>query len=526
MKPLKVKSKNTAKNTLNNTQKKIINKAKKYILAIDQGTTGTTVGIFNSNGILLNKAYRAYPQIYPKPGWVEQDSNKIWATVSYTIKKLFKLNTKYKNNILAIGITNQRETFVPWCRETQEPLYNAIVWQCRRTSEQCNNLKKRGLEKKIRKITGLTIDPYFSASKMRWLLDNSIKVREANKKGRLCFGTIDSFIISRLTKGESFCTDFSNASRTGLLDITKLSYSEDLLKLYGIKKESLPEVLDSNSLFGKTKSLGFIPDDIPIYGVLGDQQSALFGQKCFKKLDLKMTFGTGSFLLLNTGANIVSSKNSLLSTIAWRLKGRNTTYALEGGAFMCGAAVQWFRDNLGAIKNSRDIEKLALSVESTDGVQFIPAFSGLGAPNWIPEAKAMILGMSRGTTKAHIARAILKSLAFQNVELVHAMESDLQTKIKNIKVDGGAVTNNLLMQMQADYLSKNIFVPENKESTLVGAAFMAGHGAGLWTLNELQKIKKKPKIYSSKLEKIVRDRHLNEWSNVVAICRLAAKKGF
>jgi glycerol kinase len=406
-----------------------------------------------------------------------------------------------------------------WDAITHKPIYNAIVWQCRRTQELCQKLKKRGLEKKIKSKTGLVLDPYFSGTKINWILKNVSGAMEKAKQGNLRAGTIDTFILWRLTQGAAFKTDVSNASRTMLMNLKTTDWDDELLKIFEVPKNLLPEIADSAGIFGKTQGLGLIPNGVPISGIAGDQQAALFGQTCFDIGEVKCTYGTGSFILINTGPKLVYSKSNLLTTVAWRLPKQKTVFALEGGAFICGAAVQWLRDSLGIISSSSEVESLAKSVSSTDGVVFVPALTGLGAPHWKPNARGMILGLTRGSTKAHIARATLQAMAFQNSEIFSAMEKDLNKKIKSIKVDGGASSNNLLMQMQADSIGIKVIRPENIESTSMGAAYLAGIGCGMW--KDVQEIRKRWKInqdFQSAISAKQRIADLKYWQRAIKSC--------
>lgn len=462
---------------------------KNYILAIDQGTTGTTVALMDQTGTILKRVTTDYPQIYPKPGWVEHDPEVIWNTVTKGIEQTIGSDASIAKKIAAVGITNQRETVLAWDSESGKPLYNAIVWQCRRTTEFCLKLKKKGLEKIIKKKTGLVIDPYFSSSKINWLIQNIPEVKKGVKNGKVRFGTIDSFLIWKLSGGEHK-TDVSNASRTQLMNIKTGKWDSELLKIFGVPEGSLPEISPSSGIFATTKGLQYLPEGVPISGVAGDQQAALFGQACFASGMAKCTFGTGSFLLMNTGHEMVPSQYGMLTTVAWQLSGqKKLTYALEGGAFICGAAVQFLRDQMGFIKNASEIEKLALSVPDAGGVEFIPALAGLGAPYWRPDARGVICGLTRGTNRGHIARATLEAMALQNVDILVAMQKDLRKKLKEVRVDGGAAANSLLMQIQSDYLGVMIRRPQVIETTVAGAAFLAGLGVGLWSdLEDIEKI--------------------------------------
>ncbi|MES3037551.1 MAG: glycerol kinase GlpK [Bdellovibrionota bacterium] len=459
----------------------------KYIIAIDQGTTSTRSCVFDVNGKAISQSQVPFAQIYPQPGWVEHDPKEIWTTTVKTLKEAIEKARIKPDQIAAIGITNQRETVVMWDRKTQQPVYNAIVWQCRRTTETCEKIKRAKKESFIYRKTGLVVDPYFSATKIQWLLKEA--KRQKKNIADLNAGTIDTFLLWKLTGGSSFATDVSNASRTMLMNIGTLKWDKELLSFFKVPASLLPQIMPSDSLFGKTKGLGFLPDGIPIHGILGDQQAALFGQAAFAKGDAKCTFGTGSFILVNTGAKRIVSKHKLLATLAWQTKGSPPVYALEGGAFVCGAAVQWLRDGLGIIKKSEDIEDLARSVQSSEGVEFVPALTGLGAPEWRPEARGVITGLTRGTSKAHIARATLEAMALQNADILESMEKDMGQRMKSLRVDGGASRNDLLMQMQADFLSLRVVRPHNLETTVLGAAYMAGLGAGVYgSLKEIEKI--------------------------------------
>lgn len=491
---------------------------KDFILAIDQGTTGTAVHLVDREGAIRFSSDQEFPQIYPHPGWVEHDPRAIWNSVTDGIRKVIEKSGASGSQISAIGITNQRETVMVWDRATHQPVMNAIVWQCRRTTEFCEKLKKRGLGPVIAKKTGLVIDPYFSASKIRWILDQNSAWAKRAKSGELACGTIDSFLLWKLSGGKSHRTDVSNASRTQLMNIEKRCWDPELLKIFGVPAGLLSEISCCNDEHGFTHGVPGLPDGIPIRGMIGDQQSALFGQACFEAGTSKCTFGTGSFLLMNTGAKRVSSKSGLLTTIAWQLQGeKSLTYALEGGAFICGAAVQWLRDEMGFIHESSDVEGLANQVASTDGVQIVPAFVGLGAPHWDPEARGLICGMTRGTKPAHFARAVLEAMALQNVDILLAMEKDSGKKLRSVRVDGGAVENNLLMQMQADFLGVTVERPKNIESTSLGAAFVAGLGAGFWSSkDDIRKVWKSDRTFQPAMKPPQRKLRLAEWGRAIA----------
>jgi glycerol kinase len=485
----------------------------RYIIAIDQGTTSSRTAIVNQAGGLVNQANEDFPQIFPQPGWVEHDPEDIWRTTLNTLKKTLEQTRIRGDQIAAIGITNQRETVVVWDRKTGKPIYNAIVWQCRRTQDVCEKLKRNNKEKMVTKKTGLVIDPYFSGSKIQWILKNVPGAKEKARKGELAAGTIDSFLLWRLTGGESHKTDVSNASRTMLMNIHTGWWDEELLKLFEVPEALMPEIAPSSGEFGVTKGLGFLPDGVPIAGMAGDQQAALFGQTCFDAGDVKCTFGTGSFILLNTGTKPVDSKARLLTTIAWKLRDQKMVYALEGGAFICGAAVQWLRDGLQFFQHSSEVEKLAASVPNSEGVEFVPALTGLGAPHWNAEARGVICGLTRGSTKAHVARATLEAMALQNVDILTAMQKDLGKKLKSIKVDGGASANNLLMQLQADYSATQVVRPQIVESTAIGAAYLAGLGVGFWkNTDEIKKIWKIDQDFKVVMAAKERTQRLARWA--------------
>lgn len=489
---------------------------KKYIMAIDQGTTSTRTIIVDQVGSLVAEAQQAYRQIFPKPGWVEHNLEDIWFSTTNTMKDALKKAGIDGHQVVGIGITNQRETVGLWDRRSGQPLHHAIVWQCRRTQSLCESLRKKKKQLLISKKTGLVLDPYFSATKIQWLLKNVKGALPRARKGELAAGTIDTFLLWKLSAGLSHRTDVSNASRTMLMNIHTGKWDAELMKLFGVPASLLPEICPSSGEFGRTKGLGFLPDGIPIAGIAGDQQAALFGQSCFEVGEAKCTFGTGSFLLMNTGKIAVRSRSRLLTTIAWQLKDQPLVYALEGGAFVCGAAVQWLRDGLGLIEKSSDVEALANSVSSAEGVEFVPALTGLGAPHWKPEARGVICGLTRGSTKAHIARATLEAMALQNAEILLAMQKDLGKKLKSVKVDGGASSNNLLMQLQADYLGTEIIRPQQLETTAMGAAYLAGLGVGLWASpREIQKIWKKQRAFKSQMTTKSRSLRLKAWQTAV-----------
>ncbi|WP_343534845.1 glycerol kinase GlpK [Pedobacter sp.] len=449
-----------------------------YILSLDQGTTSSRAIVFNHSGEIIAIAQKEFTQIYPQAGWVEHNPSEIWSTqLSVATEVIAKANLTAAD-IKAIGITNQRETTVVWDKTTGKPIHNAIVWQDRRTSEYCNSIKKQGLSQKIQEKTGLIIDSYFSATKVKWILENIEGAREKADKGELAFGTVDSWLIWNLTAGKVHVTDVSNASRTMLYNIHSLTWDKDLLELFSIPSSMLPEVKSSSEVYGTTAG-NILAAQIPIAGIAGDQQSALFGQMCTQPGMVKNTYGTGCFMLMNIGKTPKTSTNNLLTTIAWQINGE-VNYALEGSIFIAGAIVQWLRDELGLIEKSADVEQLAKKVEDTQGVYIVPAFAGLGAPYWNQDARGTITGITRGTNKSHIARAALESIAYQTMDVLNAMQADAGTPISELRVDGGATTNNLLMQFQADLLNCKVVRPEVTEVTAIGAAYLAGLATGFW----------------------------------------------
>ncbi|NLY66166.1 MAG: glycerol kinase GlpK [Tissierellia bacterium] len=456
---------------------------KKYILALDQGTTSSRAIIFNHKGEIVKIAQKEFTQYYPKPGWVEHDPMEIWGSQSGVAREVIETAGIRPEEIAAIGITNQRETTVIWDKNTGRPIYNAIVWQCRRTAAICEELKRRGLEDYIRDNTGLVIDAYFSATKIKWILDNVEGAREKAEKGELLFGNIDTWLIWNLTRGKVHVTDYSNASRTMLYNIKELKWDDRLLKELNIPKSVLPEVKPSSHVYGYTDPDIFGGLRIPIAGVAGDQQAALFGQACFKAGMAKNTYGTGCFLLMNTGDEMVKSKNGLITTIAWGIDGK-VEYALEGSIFVAGAVVQWLRDELKLIHDAKDSEYFAKKVEDSNGVYLVPAFTGLGAPYWDMDARGVIVGLTRGANKNHIIRAALESIAYQTRDVLEVMEEDSGIKLKELRVDGGAAANNFLMQFQSDILGVPIKRPNIIETTALGAAYLAGLAVGFWSCRE------------------------------------------
>lgn len=458
----------------------------KLILTLDQGTTSSRAILFNKNGKIISLAQKEFTQIYPKPGWVEHDPMEIWSTQASVITEAILKENLKADNIAAIGITNQRETTVVWDRQTGLPVYNAIVWQDRRTAEHCDDLKQKKLDKLIQEKTGLVLDAYFSATKIQWILNNVAGAREKAESGKLAFGTIDSWLIWNLTEGGLHITDVSNASRTMLFNINTLQWDDELLEIFQIPKSLLPQVKSSSEKYGETsgKLLG---TKVPVAGIAGDQQAALFGHVCIRPGMVKNTYGTGCFMLMNIGDKPILSKNNLITTIAWRI-GNDVQYALEGSIFIAGAVVQWLRDELKIIETASQIEELAMNVEDSGGVYLVPAFAGLGAPYWNQYARGTMFGITRGTNRNHFCRAALESIAFQVMEVLKAMESDSGIQIKELRVDGGATQNNFLLQFQADILNADVVRPEVTEVTAIGAAYLAGLAVGFWeNVEEIQK---------------------------------------
>lgn len=459
---------------------------KQYILALDQGTSSSRAIVFDEKGTTCAVAQKEFRQIFPKSGWVEHDPHEIWSSQASVIAEAITTLDINGLNIAGIGITNQRETTIVWDSETEEPVYNAIVWQDRRTSDYCDELKKQGVTDMIRQKTGLIIDAYFSATKIKWILDNVPGARKRAEKGKLLFGTVDTWLIWRLTRGEVHVTDVSNASRTMLFNINTLEWDQELLDLFGIPRSMMPEVKSSSEVYGHTKTTIFA-HKVPISGIAGDQQAALFGQMCTEPGMVKNTYGTGCFLLMNSGEKPILSKNNLITTIAWKI-GDKVNYALEGSIFVGGSVVQWLRDGLHVINSSSEVEALASQVPDTGGVYFVPALTGLGAPWWDQYARGTIIGISRGTTTAHIARAALEGIAYQTLDITAAMSLDAGIPLKELKVDGGASRNNLLMQFQADILGTRVIRPKVVETTAMGAAYLAGLAVGYWSsIDEIRK---------------------------------------
>jgi glycerol kinase len=487
---------------------------KKYILALDQGTTSSRAILFDKTGQMVGVAQKEFTQIYPKPGWVEHDPMEIWGTQSGVAREVLETKGIRPQEVAAIGITNQRETTVVWDKNTGKPIYHAIVWQDRRTAGICDELKEKGLESYIRENTGLVVDAYFSGTKVKWILDNVEGAREKAARGDLLFGTIDTWLIWNLTRGKVHVTDYSNASRTMLYNIKELKWDEKLLDELGIPASMLPEVRPSSENYGVTDRETFGGAEIPIAGVAGDQQAALFGQTCFEPGTAKNTYGTGCFMLMNTGEKAVSSESGLLTTIAWGLNGK-VEYALEGSIFIAGAAVQWLRDGLKLIDSAPDSEYYAGKVKETEGVYVVPAFAGLGAPYWDMYARGAIFGLTRGTRKEHIIRATLDSLAYQTKDVLGAMENDSGIRLRALRVDGGAVTNNLLMQFQADILGVPVERPAVTETTALGAAYLAGLAVGFWSKEEIANNSRLQAVFQPKMDEETRAKLYKGWKKAV-----------
>lgn len=486
----------------------------KYILALDQGTTSSRSILFDKSGSIIAVAQKEFTQIFPKPGWVEHNPEEIWETQLATAKEVLAKANVSTQQIAAIGITNQRETTVVWNRNTGEAIYNAIVWQDRRTAAFCDELKEKGLQKSIQQKTGLVIDAYFSGTKVKWILDHVAGARDKATKGELCFGTIDSWLVWKLTNGKVHVTDVSNASRTMLCNIETCQWDGELQKILDVPGNMLPQIHSSSEVYGSTSLLDG-STEIPIAGIAGDQQAALFGQLCTQPGMVKNTYGTGCFMLMNTGEKMIVSNNNLLTTVAWKINGI-TQYALEGSVFIAGAVVQWLRDGLGIIKTSADVEALAKQVDTTDGVYVVPAFAGLGAPYWNQHAKGTITGLTRGSTSAHIARAAVESIAYQTMDVLTAMEADSGISIKELRVDGGATKNNLLMQFQSDVLDTKVVRPTVTETTALGAAYLAGLAVGFWSsMEELQAQWQVETIFTAAITDAERTALTNGWKKAI-----------
>jgi glycerol kinase len=486
---------------------------KEFILALDQGTTSSRAIVFDRNGLPVANAQKEFTQLYPKPGWVEHDPAEIWSTQAGVALEAIAKAGLDSINIAAIGITNQRETTVVWNRKTGKPVYNAIVWQDRRTADFCDQLKDAGKSRTILEKTGLIIDAYFSATKIRWILENVKDARKLAENGELAFGTIDSWLVWNLTGGKLHITEVSNASRTMLFNIQTLQWDKELLEIFNIPSSMLPEVRSSSEIYGKTDSQ--FANSIPLAGIAGDQQAALFGQMCIDPGMVKNTYGTGCFMVMNIGNKPIESKSKLLTTIAWKI-GNETQYALEGSIFIAGAVVQWLRDGLGIIKNSGDVEELASKVKDSDGVYFVPAFAGLGAPHWNQHARGTLVGITRGTTSAHIARAALDSIAYETLEVLLAMQNDSGIDIRELRVDGGATVNNQLMQFQSDLLQTKVVRPKITETTALGAAYLAGLAAGYWgDISEIRKQWQVDRIFSPQIKENETHSLIKGWHRAV-----------
>ncbi|WP_281862805.1 glycerol kinase GlpK [Planomicrobium okeanokoites] len=490
-----------------------------YILSIDQGTTSSRAILFNKQGELVHTSQKEFRQSYPKPGWVEHNANEIWGSVLSVLAAALTESGILQTQISGIGITNQRETTVVWNKNTGQPVYPAIVWQSRQTQSIIDDLKKEGLEEWFRDKTGLLLDPYFSGTKVKWILDNVEGARDAAEKGDLLFGTIDTWLIWKMTDGKVHVTDYSNASRTLLYNIFDLKWDEEICGKLGIPVGMLPEVKSSSEIYGETDPSVFFGQKVPIAGIAGDQQAALFGQHCVEKGMAKNTYGTGCFMLMNTGEEAVKSANGLLTTIAWGLDGK-VVYALEGSVFVAGSAIQWLRDGLRMLKNAADSEAYAKRVPSTDGVYIVPAFVGMGTPYWDSEARGAVFGLTRGTEKEHFIRATLESLAYQTKDVLDCMEQDSGTEIQMLRADGGAVSNDFLMQFQSDVLQKDVELARLNETTALGAAYLAGLATGFWeNLNDIKELDSTKKIYKPKMDEANRDNLYKGWKKAVAATR-------
>lgn len=485
-----------------------------FILAFDQGTTSSRAIVFDKNGSIVSVAQKEFTQFFPQPGWVEHDANEIWSTQLGVAAEAISKAGLTVENIAAIGITNQRETTVVWERATGKPVYNAIVWQDRRTASFCDELKRKQLDKFIQQRTGLVVDAYFSATKVKWILDNVPGARDKAEKGELCFGTIDSWLLWNLTKGQVHATDVSNASRTMLCNIHTLQWDGELEKIFTIPGSMLPQIRSSSEVYGYTQNI-LTAKNIPVAGMAGDQQSALFGQMCTQPGMVKNTYGTGCFMLMNTGETPVVSRNNLLTTVAWKVNGI-THYALEGSVFIAGAVVQWLRDGLGIIHHAADVEALAAKAASNEGVYVVPAFTGLGAPYWNQDARGTIVGITRGTNTSHIAKAALESIAYQTMDVLKAMEADAGISIKELRVDGGATANNLLMQFQGDILNTRVLRPTVTETTALGAAYLAGLAVGYWkNIEDIQRQWQIEKIFEPGMNEDERNALTRGWQRAV-----------
>ncbi len=489
----------------------------RYVLAIDSGTTGSTALLMDHAGAVRGRGYSELPQHFPKPGWVEHEGGEIWECALTAVRRALRGARARGADVVAIGITNQRETALLWDRASGKPVHRAIVWQDRRTSDRCAALKRLGVEADVRRRTGLVLDPYFSATKLEWMLARDAVLRARARRGAIAFGTVDAWLVWKLTGGATHATDCSNASRTLLYNIRRLEWDETLLRRFGVPRAVLPEVRWSSGGFGVTRGARVLPDGIPIAGIAGDQQAALFGQGCVARGQSKNTYGTGCFLLLHTGAKPVASRAGLLTTVACGPRGE-PAYALEGSVFIAGAALQWLRDGLGFMKRASESEALAKSVSDSGGVVMVPAFVGLGAPYWRPDVRGALLGLTRGTTRAHIVRAALESLAFQSRDLVEAMERDAKQRVRRLRVDGGAAANDFLMQYQSDLLGVPVERPRVVETTALGAGLLAGLGVGFWKSHrELDRARKMERVFAPKRTKAWRDGEYARWKRAVGM---------
>lgn len=487
----------------------------KYILSFDAGTTSSRAIIFNKKGQIINVAQKEFQQIYPKAGWVEHDPMEIWASQSGVAREVLEMSAIRPDQIVGIGITNQRETTLVWDKNTGKPVYNAIVWQCRRTASYCERLKEKGWIDKIRDKTGLVVDAYFSATKIAWILDNVEGARKKAERGDLLFGTVDTWLVWNLTRGKVHVTDYSNASRTMLFNIKDLKWDDEILEALNIPKSMMPEVKDSSCIYGYTDEHTYGGARIPIAGIAGDQQAALFGQNCFKPGMVKNTYGTGCFVLMNTGQEMIRSKNGLLTTIAWGIDGK-VSYALEGSVFIAGAAIQWLRDELRLVYDSPQSEYYANKIEDTDGVVVVPAFTGLGAPYWDMYARGGIFGLTRGTKREHLVRATLESLAYQSKDVIEAMQEDAKIPLAYLRVDGGASANNFLMQFQADMLNTEVHRPRTLETTSLGAAYLAGLAVGYWKdLDEISEDFSIDRTFKPQMSQEKRDKNYKYWKKAI-----------
>ena len=492
--------------------------ARRFVLALDQGTTGSTALLIDPDGAVRARGYAELPQHYPQPGWVEHDPAQIWSTIVQAASQAVASSGITPAEIAAVGITNQRETTILWERASGRPVGNAIVWQCRRTAALCDRLKADGAEPELRRKTGLVVDPYFSGTKIRWMLDHDPSLRRRAERGELCFGTVDSWLLWQLTGGAVHATDPSNASRTLCYDIHRLAWDEELCRMLGVPMALLPEVKPSAGVFGETAKGAWLPGGIPVAGIAGDQQAALFGQACVEPGMAKNTYGTGCFALLNTGERAVASTEGLLTTVAWTVEG-STCYALEGAVFIAGAAVQWLRDGLGIIEQAAETQPLAESVPDTGGVYLVPAFVGLGAPYWDPYARGTLVGLTRGTTRAHLARAALEAIAYQSRDVLDTMKRESGVPLTTLRVDGGAAANDFLCQFQADVLDVAVLRPSVTETTGLGAAYLAGVGAGLWKSRELATRWKLERKFTPAMPAAARDAAYAGWRRAVERAR-------